>query len=74
MRTFVAAAAAIALLTAPANPQQMPGGGRQPHSDQQSDKDKDKAEKRKAAEKAYSDALAKIPNAKEPYDPWLGKR
>jgi hypothetical protein len=70
MRVFVIAAAAIALMTAPASAQGMGKQRREP--DQKTDPNKDA--KRKADEKAYYDALSKIPNAKQPYDPWKIER
>jgi hypothetical protein len=69
MRVFVIAAAAIALTTAPASAQ---GMGKQREPDQKTDPNKDA--KRKADEKAYYDALKKIPDAKQDRDPWRGAR
>jgi hypothetical protein len=68
MRIFLIAAAALALVTAPAAAQEMMGGKRHQRADQKADPNKEA--RRKAAEKAYNDALAKIPEPKEPYDPW----
>ena len=72
MRVFVIAAAALALVTAPAAAQDMMGGKRHQRADQKTDPNKDA--KRKAAEKAYNDALAKIPEPKQPIDPWKMER
>jgi hypothetical protein len=72
MRTFLMAAIALTLIAATAQAQNMSGGKRHQRADQQADPDK--AAKRKAAEKAYNDALAKIPEPKQPYDPWKIER
>ena len=68
MRVLVIAAAALALITAPAAAQDMMGGKGLPRTDQKADPNKEA--RRKADEKAYNDALAKIPEPKQPYDPW----
>jgi hypothetical protein len=65
---FLAAIAAIALLTAPAHAQGSPTGGRQPPQ---------KAESKapKADEQAYKDALKRIPAADpKKADPWSSMR
>jgi hypothetical protein len=72
MRIFVIAAAALALITSPAAAQDMMGGKQHQRADQKTDPNKDA--KRKADEKAYNDALAKIPDAKQDRDPWRGAR
>ena len=72
MRILVIAAAALALVTAPTAAQNMIGGKGLPRADQKNDPNQEA--RRKAAEKAYNDALAKIPNAKQDRDPWRGAR
>ena len=67
MRTFVIALTAIAVLTAPAYAR---GKGKSPAAGQQTEEQKKKAAE---AEKAYKDALGKIPDQK-PSDPWGGMR
>ena len=67
MRTFVIALTAIAVLTAPAYAR---GKGKSSVAGQQTEEQKKKAAE---AEKAYKDALGKIPDQK-PSDPWGGMR
>jgi hypothetical protein len=63
MRTLATAAAVLALLAVPADAQM--GGRRGPKADDT------KAEKKpQVDEKAYQDALKRIPDSKEKYDPW----
>lgn len=68
MRTLTVAAAALALLVLPAEAQM---GGRHHRGDDSAKTDPKKA---KADEKAYKEALKKIPDPKEKYDPWGGAR
>jgi hypothetical protein len=71
MRTFVAAAAAIALLTVPAFSQGMSqGGGKQRPGHQF----KEEGKKNKVDDKDYKSALERIPEAKQKYDPWQNVR
>jgi uncharacterized protein YdeI (BOF family) len=71
MRTLVAAAL-IALLAGSAFAQGA-GGKRHPQPQAKQEKKEDVA-KKKAAEKAYNDALRKIPEPKEKLDPWKAMR
>ena len=64
MRTL-AMAAVLALLAVPAADAQM-GGRRGPKPDDTKAADK----KPKVDDKAYQDALKRIPDSKEKYDPW----
>ncbi len=68
MRTVVIALATIAILTAPAYSQTGGKRSKQSGSEQQSAEQK----KKKAADldKAYKDALDKIPDKNEKHDPW----
>jgi hypothetical protein len=68
MRTL-AAAALVALVVLPAQAQ-MPGGKHRPADDRTRPEDKGP----KIDEKAYKDALKRIPDSKEKYDPWSGAR
>jgi hypothetical protein len=68
MKTL-AAAALLGLLALPAQAQ-MPGGKHRPAGD---DKKADQ-KKQQLDEKAYNDALKRIPDSKEKYDPWSGAR
>jgi hypothetical protein len=70
MRTLTVAAALLGLLVLPAKAQ-MGGGGRHHRGDDSAKTDTKKA---KADEKAYKEALKKIPEPKEKYDPWSGAR
>jgi hypothetical protein len=65
MRTLVIALASMALLTAPAYAQMRGKGGKHAGSEQQSAQQKKNTAE---SEKAYSAALAGIPDRK--YDPW----
>ncbi len=69
MRIPAVAAALLICLALPASAQ-MPGGKHRPSGD-----DKAKADtKPKIDEKAYGEALKRIPEPKEKYDPWSGAR
>jgi len=65
MRILVVALAALALLAVPAEAQ-MGGGKRHKNDDTKSADQK----KQKADDKAYQEALKRIPEPKEKYDPW----
>jgi len=71
MRKLTGAAALLALLVVPAQAQMGGGGGRHHRGDDSAKTDPRKA---KADEKAYKEALKKIPDPKEKYDPWGGAR
>ena len=64
MRTLVMAVAALALLAVPAQAQM---AGKRGH---QSDNTKAEDKKPKVDDKAYQEALKRIPDSKEKYDPW----
>ena len=64
MRTLAMAVAVLALLAAPAQAQ---GGGKRGH---QGDNTKAEDKKPKVDDKAYQEALKRIPDSKEKYDPW----
>jgi hypothetical protein len=64
MRTFAIAAAIFALLLLPAQAQM--GAGKRPRSDDGRTEQK----KPHVDDKAYQDALKRIPEPKEKYDPW----
>jgi hypothetical protein len=66
MKIFTIAAAALALLTAPAHAQL---SGKRHAGDEQK-----KADPPKVDEKAYKAALERIPEPKEKYDPWGAAR
>jgi hypothetical protein len=68
MKTLTVAAALLALLVPPAEAQM--GGGKR-HGD---DAKKTDQKKPQVDEKAYNDALKRIPDSKEKYDPWSGAR
>jgi hypothetical protein len=70
MKTLTVAAALLALLVLPAEAQ-MGGGHKRPSGD---DKAKTDQNKPKVDEKAYKEALKRIPEPKEKYDPWSGAR
>jgi hypothetical protein len=70
MKTLTVAAALLALLVLPAAAQ-MGGGRRHGGGD---DKSKTDQKKPKVDEKAYQEALKRIPEPKEKYDPWSGAR
>jgi hypothetical protein len=63
MKTFMVAAAMLALIAMPAHAQM--GGKRHQGDDKKSD-----APSKKIDEKAYKAALERIPEPKEKYDPW----
>jgi hypothetical protein len=69
MKTLTVAAALLALLVLPAEAQM--GGGRRHGGG-----DDKKADQKKPQidEKAYKEALKRIPEPKEKYDPWSGAR
>ena len=64
MRTLAMAVAVLALLAVPALAQ---GGGKRGH---QSDDTRAADKKPKVDDKAYQEALKRIPEPKEKYDPW----
>ena len=65
MKTLAMAVAMLALLAVPAQAQM--GGGKRGH---QHDDTKAADKKPKVDDKAYQEALKRIPNSKEKYDPW----
>jgi hypothetical protein len=67
MKTLTVAAALLVLLVLPAEAQM--GGGRRPRDEAKTDQKKTQVD-----EKAYNDALKRIPEPKEKYDPWSGAR
>ena len=67
MRTLTAAALALVMAAAPAYAQM----GKRPHGD---DNRKTEPKKPQVDEKAYNEALKRIPEPKEKYDPWSGAR
>jgi hypothetical protein len=69
MRILAVAAALLMLLALPASAQ-MPGGKHRPSDDGKAKVDNTP----KVDEKAYNDALKRIPEPKEKYDPWGGAR
>ena len=69
MRILAGAAALLMLLALPASAQ-MPGGKHRPSDDNKAKVDNTP----KVDEKAYNDALKRIPEPKEKYDPWSGAR
>jgi hypothetical protein len=72
MRVLMAAIA-MALLTSAAQAQGMGRFGSHKNDVQKTQKTED-PKKKKADEKAYKDALKKIPDANAPVDPWKGMR
>ena len=70
MRILMAALAVTLLLSGSAQAQ---GTANWPQHRKAANKPVNQA-KKKAAEKAYKDALKKIPNASAPNDPWKGVR
>lgn len=64
MRTLAVAIVVLGLVTLPAHAQ-MGGGKHQRGDDAKSDQKKSKVD-----DKAYQDALKRIPEPKERYDPW----
>ena len=69
MRILAVAAALLMFLALPASAQ-MPGGKHRPSDDGKAKTDN----KPKVDEKAYNEALKRIPEPKEKYDPWSGAR
>jgi hypothetical protein len=69
MKALTVAAALLALLALPAQAQM--GGGRRGGG---GDEKKTEQKKPQIDEKAYKDALKRIPEPKEKYDPWSGAR
>jgi hypothetical protein len=65
MRTLAMAVAVLALLAVPAQAQM--GGGKRGHK---SDDTRAADKKPKVDDKAYQEALKRIPDSKEKYDPW----
>jgi hypothetical protein len=65
MRTLAIAVAVLALLAVPAQAQM--GGGKRGH---RGDDAKAADNKPKVDDKAYQEALKRIPDSKEKYDPW----
>ena len=61
---------ALALAATPVYAQMGGMGGKRPRSDDKKTEDK----KPKVDEKAYQDALKRIPEPKDKYDPWSGAR
>jgi phage head maturation protease len=70
MRKLIGVLAAFTVLTAPAYAQARGKGSKRPENTQQSE---DKKKKDAAAEKAYKDALHRIPEQKVS-DPWAKMR
>jgi hypothetical protein len=68
MKTLTAGVMALALAATPAYAQM---GGKRPRGD---DNKKTEEKKPKVDDKAYQDALKRIPEPKEKYDPWSGAR
>jgi hypothetical protein len=64
MKIVVAALAALALIVVPAHAQMQ---GKRPRGEDNKSQEKKPA---KVDEKAYKDALERIPEPKEKYDPW----
>jgi Spy/CpxP family protein refolding chaperone len=69
MRTLAMASAVLALVAVPAHAQ-MGGGGKRGHKADDTAKTDDQKAKAKADDKAYQEALKRIPDPKEKYDPW----
>ena len=65
MKTLTVGVMALALATTPAYAQM--GGGKRPRGD---DNKKTEEKKPKVDDKAYQEALKRIPDSKEKYDPW----
>ena len=65
MKTLAMAVAVLTLLAVPAQAQM--GGGKRGH---QRDDTKAADKKPKVDDKAYQEALKRIPDSKEKYDPW----
>ena len=68
MRIPAVIVALLAVLPLPAQAQM--GDGKRGHRNTDDTNQADKAKKAKAEEKAYQDALKRIPDPKEKYDPW----
>jgi hypothetical protein len=68
MKTLTVAAALLAVLALPVQAQ-MGGGRRHPGDDTKAHEKKPQVD-----EKAYKDALKRIPDSKEKYDPWGAAR
>jgi len=68
MKTLTVAATLLVLLALPAEAQM--GGGRRHGGGHDTKAD----QKPKVDEKAYNEALKRIPDSKEKYDPWSGAR
>ena len=66
MRTLAIAVAVLALVAMPAYAQM--GGGKRGHKTDDTTKTDDK--KKKLDDKAYQEALKRIPDPKEKFDPW----
>jgi hypothetical protein len=64
MRTLAVTAAILSLLVIPAQAQM--GGGKRHNTDD----NKTEQKKPKVDDKAYQEALKRIPDPKEKYDPW----
>jgi hypothetical protein len=67
MKTLIVATMALALVVAPAYAQM---AGKRPRGED----NKKTEQKPKVDEKAYNEALKRIPEPKEKYDPWSGAR
>jgi hypothetical protein len=65
MKALMMAVAALALLAVPAQAQM--AGGKRGH---QGDHSKAEDKRPKVDDKAYQEALKRIPDSKEKYDPW----
>jgi hypothetical protein len=70
MKTLTVVAALLALLMMPAQAQMGGMGGKRGHGGESKSDEK----KPQVDEKAYKDALKRIPDPKEKYDPWSGAR
>ena len=68
MRVLAVIVALVALLLLPAQAQM--GGGKRGQRNTDDTNQAEKKKKAKADEKAYQDALRRIPDPKEKYDPW----
>ena len=68
MRVLGVIVALIAVLVLPAQAQM--GGGKRGQRNTDDTNQAEKKKKAKAEEKAYQDALKRIPDPKEKYDPW----
>jgi hypothetical protein len=65
MKALVMAVAALAMFAVPAHAQM--GGGKRGH---QGDHSKAEEKRPKVDDKAYQEALKRIPDSKDKYDPW----